>query len=56
MLDDQRHDCPTVGHTELQTRRKTSLFFALLLGTQSSSHYCNYILSALALLPAMNHL
>jgi hypothetical protein len=56
MLDDRHHDCPVVRHIELQTRRKTSLFFALLLGTQPSSYYYNNTLSVLALLPAVNRL
>jgi hypothetical protein len=56
MLDDRRRGCPAMGHTELQTHEKTSPFFALLLGTRSSSHYCNRTLSALTLLPAVNHL
>jgi hypothetical protein len=44
------------AYTELQTHGKTSPFFTLLLGTRSSSHYYNRTLSALTLLPAVNHL
>jgi hypothetical protein len=45
---------PRVGHTELQTRQKTSPSCALMLDTQSAFHYCNHILFALAWLLALN--
>jgi hypothetical protein len=55
MLDDRRHSCPIVGHIELQFCQKTSPSGALLLDIRPPSHYCNHILSAPALLPAVNH-
>jgi hypothetical protein len=53
MLDDRCHGCPVVGHTELQTRLKTS-FCALLLDILPSSHYSKHIPSALICLSAVS--